>query len=114
MYFGSDFQTEGLQSTNETVYWNVRKKISQVNTEKYDDNVVALTDLSDISKVPSEDDIRRINYDRDKSLDLFRNSNVRIVGAIHYVYVMRLFLENFIAPANQAGGKTAQINLETL
>ena len=96
------------------MYWNVRKKIAESNTEQYDDNVVALTDLSDISKVPSEEDIRRINFNKDKNLTRFADSNVRIFAGLHYVYVMRLFLENFDAPANQTAGKTNKISLDSL
>lgn len=110
-WYGTDYHETSLQSANSEVYWQARRQAESAGFERAVDNVIALTDSSDLFKIPSNEQIQTINYNLDEGSLLFQKSGIRIFSILHYVFVFRLFINNFATQSSQLGGVTTRVSI---
>lgn len=113
-YFGSDYSGEGELSTNQDSYRNLLRDALDRPSRPAEDIVVALTDSSDLRRVPTDEAITRINYDRDRTVQMLRRSSVSIHSVIHRVFGFRVFMSDFLAQSRLTRGRTNRVSMRDL
>lgn len=93
------------------MYFEARRVAETATFERSVDNVIALTDASDLYRIPTNEQIKQINYNLDQGSLHFRKSGIRIHSVLHFVFIFRLFINNFTKQSTQLGGLTTRVSI---